>query len=241
MHLLLIRHGQSFVNLEEWDQGYVDAGLTALGQRQAAAMARWLENNTRLEALYTSTMARTLETTAYVAAACRLTARPDDRLREFGNCYIDGTPVPPEAMPIKYPEWWGTTRPYTPLGERMESWVLFRLRVGAFLEDVVSQHPNGEPDATVAVICHGGVIDAAFEYAFNVGPYRRVEIWTHNTGIVHWEYRSESGREPWRLHAHDLVQHLITDQGEWLGSRSVLRDAGLDSAVRRASPVPPSE
>jgi len=61
LHLLLIRHGQSFVNLEDWEDGYVDAGLTPLGQRQAEKLAQWLAANVQLDALYTSTMARTLE------------------------------------------------------------------------------------------------------------------------------------------------------------------------------------
>lgn len=42
MHLYLIRHGQSFVNLEDWSGGNQDVGLTELGQRQAAALAAWL-------------------------------------------------------------------------------------------------------------------------------------------------------------------------------------------------------
>ena len=74
MHLLLVRHGQSYVNLKDWDQGYVDVGLTPLGQRQAASAAQWLAQNARIDALYTSTMARALETTAYVTQSVDLTA-----------------------------------------------------------------------------------------------------------------------------------------------------------------------
>ena len=41
MHFYLIRHGQSYVNLSDW-AGHLDAGLTELGKRQAAALAAWL-------------------------------------------------------------------------------------------------------------------------------------------------------------------------------------------------------
>ena len=59
MHLYLIRHGQSFVNLREWDKGNVDVGLTPLGQRQAAALAGWLPSVIpTVDALYASTMLR---------------------------------------------------------------------------------------------------------------------------------------------------------------------------------------
>ncbi len=124
MHLILIRHGQSHVNLDDWDGGYIDTGLTSLGQRQSERLARWIAEHMRADVLYTSTMARSLETAAYLAKALKLEARPDDRLREFGNCYADGTPVPAEAMPIHYAEFWGSERPYTRISERRRKLVV---------------------------------------------------------------------------------------------------------------------
>jgi broad specificity phosphatase PhoE len=224
LHLLLIRHGQSFVNLDDWTDGYIDAGLTPLGQRQAQNLSEWLAAHVRLDALYTSTMARTLETAAYVAKAVGITPQTDDRLREFGNCYASGLAVPPEAMPIHYADFWGSARPHSPISSDGESWMLFRVRVSTFLDDLLERHTI-QPDQKVAVICHGGVIDATYDYIFNVGPHRRVEVWTHNTGIVHWEYFPDTGREIWRLHGHDLVHHLADCNGDWLGSSPMLRGA----------------
>jgi probable phosphoglycerate mutase len=233
VHLLLIRHGQSYVNLDDWTEGYIDAGLTALGKRQAEHLGKWLADNVSLAALYTSTMARTLETAACVEQETGVTAVTDDRLREFGNCYGSGLPVPPEEMPIQYAEFWGTERPFACINEGGESWMLFRVRISSFLDDVMARYGDSGPETVVAVVCHGGVIDAAFDYVFNVGPERRVEIWTHNTGIVHWEYVPESPREKWRLHAHGLVHHLANHAEEWLGSSPILRDAS-----RPAAPLP---
>lgn len=237
MHLLLVRHGQSYINLDNWDGGYVDAGLTALGQQQAARLGQWLADNVQIVALYTSTMARTQETAACVTTATGVAAQPDDRLREFGNCYADGQPVPPEAMPVKYAEFWGTERPYTCIGPRAESWMLFRLRTGTFLDDIIARHGSSPPDTTVVVICHGGVIEAAFDYIFNIGPHRRVEVLTHSTGIVHFEYLPESHRESWRLHAHGLTLHLAQENGAWLGSRPVMRDASRQAPSPWSEPV----
>jgi len=227
LHLLLIRHGESFVNLDDWEGGFVDAGLTPLGQRQAEHVARWMAANLHLDALYSSTMARTLETAAPIAQETGLTAVADDRLREFGNCYADGRPVPPEAMPIIYPEgWWGTEFPYTCMEGGFESWMQFRVRVSAFLDELVQQYgAKDDPEPVIAVVCHGGVIDAVFEFVFNVGPRRMAEVWTHNTGIVHWQYLPQSSREKWRLHAHGLVHHLTNGDHEWLGSKPMLRSA----------------
>jgi probable phosphoglycerate mutase len=234
MHLLLVRHAQSYVNLPDWDGGYVDVGLTPLGQEQARRLAHWMAHNVRINALYTSTMARALETAAFITEATGIPAVPDDRLREFGNCYADGRPIPAEAMPIYYAEFWGTERPYTRISESGESWILFRVRVGTFLDDMLARYARTEPETTVVVVCHGGVIDATFDYAFNVGAQRRVEVWTHNTGIVHWEYVPDSPRESWRLHAHGMVHHLIADDGRWLGAQPLLYDA-----TRHAVPLSP--
>lgn len=225
MHLLLVRHGQSYVNLDDWDQGYIDTGLTPLGQQQAARVAAWMAENFRVDAVYTSTMRRTLETAAFLEAALERSAERDDRLREFGNCYADGEAVAPDDMPVLYAEFWGTERPYTPISARGESWMLFRLRVGRFLDDVLARHSASDPDTTVVIVCHGGVIDAVFDYVFNIGAQRQVEVWTHNTGIVHFEHRPESTREVWRLHAHGLVHHLSGENGEWFGSAPMLRNA----------------
>ena len=238
MHLLLVRHGESYVNLEDWDQGYIDTGLTELGKQQAESLAAWMAQHVRIDALYTSTMARTLETAAYLTQAAGITALRDDRIREFGNCYADGSAVPPDAMPIQYAEFWGTERPYMPIdNDGAESWVQFRLRVGWFVDDVLVKHANrygdetSDPETTAVVVCHGGVIDAMFDNVFNVGPHRHVEVWTHNTGIVHWEYRPDPRREPWRLHAHGMAHHLLTCDGEWLGAKPMLRDATRKSVA----------
>jgi probable phosphoglycerate mutase len=238
LHLFLARHGQSFVNLEDWTEGYIDAGLTDLGKRQAENLGRWLAENMKIDALYTSTMARTLETALYLSKATGVEATSDDRLREFGNCYGDGKIVPPEAMPIQYAEFWGTEKPYTCINEGGESWMLFRIRIAQFLDDVLAHYGPREADTTVVVVCHGGVIDAAFDYVFDVGTHRHVEIWTHNTGVVHLEYLPDSRREKWRLHAHGLVHHLVDEgNGGWIGSEPILHDASRKSPPLRSEPA----
>ena len=65
MRLLLIRHGQTPGNvLGQLDTSHPGPGLTELGTRQAAALARALENE-QIDRLYASTLTRT-----------QLTARP---------------------------------------------------------------------------------------------------------------------------------------------------------------------
>jgi broad specificity phosphatase PhoE len=64
MKLLLIRHGQTPGNvLGQLDTAHPGPGLTELGERQAAAMARSLANE-QISALYASTLVRTQITAA---------------------------------------------------------------------------------------------------------------------------------------------------------------------------------
>lgn len=208
MHLYMIRHGQSYVNLAEWTDGNLDAGLTDLGLRQAQAVATWLPGQLpTVSALFASTMKRARETAAFVAAALGCEIRYDDRLREIGNNRFDHTAWPSDELPREYSEYWASERPFattTPMVEGGETFMHFRTRVGLFIEELV----EGYRDKTVVAVCHGGVIEAAFDHIFNIGPWRRCEVWDHNTGITHFEYVELPRRETWRLHYHNRIDHL---------------------------------
>ena len=208
MHLYLIRHGQSYVNLPDWAEGNVDAALTELGQRQATALATWLPSRlAQVDVLYASTMRRARETAEPLARAYDMPIQWDDRVRELGNNRLDHQPWPPEAFPNQYVDFWASARPFAPVianAEDAESLMHFRTRVGVFIEEIVGHH-RGE---TVIVVCHGGVIEFAFDHIFNIGPWRRCEMWTHNTGVTHFEYVEHPGREVWRLHSHNRTDHL---------------------------------
>ncbi|HRX01794.1 MAG TPA: histidine phosphatase family protein [Anaerolineae bacterium] len=208
MHLYLIRHGQSFVNLKDWTDGNLDAGLTDLGKRQAAALAGWLPQQLlQIDGLYASTMQRARETVQPLCDAYGVEVQWDDRLREIGNNRSDHTPWPPEALPKAYSDYWASERPFattTPMVEGGETFMHFRTRVGLFIEELVECCR----DKTIVAVCHGGVVEAAFDHIFNIGPWRRCEIWNHNTGVSHFEYVEIPRRETWRLHFHNRVDHL---------------------------------
>jgi len=208
MHLYLVRHGQSHVNLEEWESGNTDEGLTELGRKQAQALAQWLINQPlSIDTIYASSMRRARETAAAVAAAYHLPVRHDDRLREIGNNRWDHTAWPNDQLPKEYADYWASERPFspsTPLRDGGETFIHFRTRVGLFIEELVEKHR----DQSVLAICHGGVIEAAFDHIFNIGPWRRCEIWNHNSSITHFEYVAHPRRETWRLHFHNRSCHL---------------------------------
>lgn len=210
MHLYLIRHGQSYVNLPDWAAGNTDEPLTALGQQQAQALAAWLPKTlAEVDVIYASTMRRASETAVPLATAYARPIQFDDRVREIGNNRLDHTAWSSEDLPNRYVDFWASARPFAPVmldADYGESLMHFRTRVGAFIEQLVSTH-RGQ---TVLVVCHGGVIEAAFGHIFNVGPWQRCEVWVHNTAVTHFELVEHPGREVWRLHSHNRTDHLTT-------------------------------
>lgn len=215
MQLYVIRHGQSLVNLADWAHGNRDEGLTELGQRQAEAVAQRLsEDPGEVDALYASTMLRARETAAAIGKALGMEVVHDDRIREIGNNRLDHAPWP--EVPRDYGDFWATARPFasvTPAVENGESLMHFRTRVGNFLEETLVRHA-GE---VVVVVAHGGVLDVLFDHVFNVGTWRRCQVWTHNAAVTHVEaldYAPEddlfahAGPEYWRLHRHNCMAHL---------------------------------
>lgn len=207
MNLIMIRHGQSYINLNEWEGGNSDTALTPLGQKQAAALAAWLPKKMpQIDAMYCSTMRRARETAEPLAAAYNMVYHYDDRLREVGNNRLDHTAWPSDDLP-DYSDFWGSERPFssiTPERELGESLMHFRVRVGSFIEELTEKHR----EQTIIAVCHGGVIEVAFDHVNNVGPWRRCEVWTKNTGITRFELVEHPLRETWRLHYHSRVEHL---------------------------------
>ena len=209
MQLYLIRHGQSYVNLKDWALGNTDEGLTELGQAQAKRLGEWLPTHiATADAIYASTMKRARETVAEIVGNYDVEIQFDDRLREYGNNRLDHTPWPNDALPRDYADYWATSRPFAPSAlnvEAPETYMHFRVRVGLFVEELVDNHRN----QTVLVVAHGGVVEAVFDHVFNIGPWRRCEICDHNTAITYFEFVEHAGRETWRLHYHNRVEHLI--------------------------------
>ncbi len=210
MELVIIRHGQSYMNLGNWDKlDTMDAPLTDLGQKQAAALGDWLtEQKPVVHALYVSTMRRTRETTDYVSKGLGIAPIFDDRIREIGNSHHDGKPVDEKALPRTYTIKRANEAPFSPSVtdvENAESRIHFRIRVGQFVHDIYDKHP----EETVYVVAHGGVIGAVFDLVFNVGTYKQCAVNTHNTGWTRFKYHPQKSFADWILYDHNRVDHLL--------------------------------
>jgi probable phosphoglycerate mutase len=211
MHLYLIRHGQSYVNLSDWKPASPaewDASLTPLGQRQATALAAWLPTAvSHVDALYASTMSRAQETAVPLSQTYNIPITPDDRLRELGNNRADHSPYPRESLPVQFVGLAESRSPFVPVmhdAADSETFTHFRTRVGLFM-DAMLQRPSTD---IILVVCHGGVINAVFDFVFNVGMFRSCDIWNLNTAVTHFEYDTAVGHQPWKLHFQGRTEHL---------------------------------
>ena len=80
--LLLLRHGRTAWNESGRAQGHADVSLDDVGHEQASGVAAYLAS-LRPVALWSSDLARARETCAYLEDATGLSAKHDERLREF--------------------------------------------------------------------------------------------------------------------------------------------------------------
>ncbi len=218
MDLYLIRHGQSYTNLPDFDGSDWDQPLTPLGEKQAQALAQWVNKNINARHLYASTLQRTQQTAGFISAATGLEIEAESLIREVGTSIPDGSPLPSHQLLSYDDNIWGTLQPYDQVTPNSESWMQFRTRVGKFIEHLMRSLDNHHPETlssqaeqTVLVVCHFGVIEACFEYVFAKGPWSVVSVVTHNTGITHLQYRPRPNRPDWRLYYHNRVDHLSPD------------------------------
>ncbi|MGH0033371.1 MAG: histidine phosphatase family protein [Myxococcota bacterium] len=150
MELLLIRHALP-LRVEREDGKPADPPLSEAGKAQAERLAAWLADD-EVHAVYASPMARARETAAPLADALGVSARIDPGLVEIDH--LSHTYVPMEELKaMDRDAWLELVRGGLYAGIDLDA---FRDNVRQSIERIVASH-SGE---RVAVVCHGGVINA---------------------------------------------------------------------------------
>ncbi len=164
--ILLIRHADALPDAAEvvLDGAYNSQALSELGRRQARALAERLRTTT-LAAIYSSPIPRARQTAAPTAEALGLDVRIDDGLREVEVGHI-GPDLPPGASGEDMSR---------ALRRRLNEIAAVALTTGmwssipgsegsgdlrARATDVVNQLAAGYPGQRVAMVSHGGTINA---------------------------------------------------------------------------------
>ncbi len=150
MQLILVRHGLP-VREENPDGRPADPALSAEGRDQARRVAEWLARE-RVDALYTSPLLRARETAAPLETRLGLVAGVEEGVMEMDPLAPAYEPL--EQLKARDPIEWKRMIE----GGLYENVDLprFRANVVGTLSGIAERHP-GE---TVAVFCHGGVINA---------------------------------------------------------------------------------
>ncbi|MEY2448240.1 MAG: hypothetical protein QOH79_1716 [Acidimicrobiaceae bacterium] len=160
MELLLIRHALP-VRIEGEEGTAADPALAELGHEQADALAAYLAGE-RIDVLYTSPLRRAVQTAEPVAAQLGLEVIVDEELAEFDRHSHFYIPIE-ELKQEKDERWddlvegrWGVDGEVDP--------TTFKDVVVEAMERVIKANPG----KTVAIVCHGGVINAYFAHLLHL-------------------------------------------------------------------------
>ncbi len=185
LRLLLIRHGETDWNASGRYQGQLDIPLNAAGQRQAIRVAERLSSRP-ISALYTSDLARALETAEAIAQRQGVDVRAETRLRELNFGAWQGlTYHQIDEQDHEKLVWWNHDRVNRapPDGESLGT-------MAARVQDLLDEILDAYADGTVAWVSHGGTIRVVLCLLLGhpLASYWQFEV--DNTAIAEIEWRS---------------------------------------------------
>ncbi|MDO8365119.1 MAG: histidine phosphatase family protein [Actinomycetota bacterium] len=174
--VLLIRHGRS-ADVVPGSPDSVDPPLHVIGVRQAQLLAERLAGKT-LHAVYSSQLARALQTAAPLAAARGLQTvvfrdLEEVRLGAWGNGEFR------RRAAVRDPEWvaWSRTGRWDGI-PGAEGDDAFRARVSGVIDALAARHPG----QSIAVVAHGGSINAYLAHL--LGIHRSMVLTVENTSVT---------------------------------------------------------
>lgn len=161
--ILAIRHGETAWNAETRMQGQLDVPLNEVGRWQADRVAGALAEES-LDALYSSDLARAMQTAEPLARVCGVPIVTDTGLRE--RCFGVFQGLTFAEVEARWPEqsrrWRRRDPDFAPEGA--ETLRQFSARcVGATLR-LAAAHPG----QTIALVAHGGVMDCLYRAATRI-------------------------------------------------------------------------
>ena len=208
-HLILVRHGETLWNLEGRRQGQADSPLTSLGIAQAQAIAGRLADE-RVDALYSSDLARAWVTAQHIGAACGLPVNADARLREKNFGVLEGLRC--AEVQARYPEVSAQIErkspDYTPPGG--ESLAAAQQRGIAALTDLARRHPGER----LVVVSHGALLGMFLRHALGISLSAPRRFTLENGSLSFVSYRAEE--DAWYVSAMDETSHLRSANGRHL-------------------------
>ena len=203
-NVLLIRHGQSKGNAERRFGGHTATPLSARGRNQAEATARTLKSES-LTAIYSSDLARAIETAKPLANMTGLTVQSTTAFRERSVGVMEGLTFEDAAQ--QHPEQYAALlrRDFDYVLSGGESYRQLLDRAWMKLDAVLTNHTGGR----IVIFSHTGTICILALHlmgALDAPELRPVWISTANCGINRFEIRDDGFI---RVIAINDTRHLI--------------------------------
>jgi probable phosphoglycerate mutase len=188
-NVLLIRHGQSKGNAERRFGGHTATPLSARGHRQAELTARTLKSES-LTAIYSSDLARAIETARPISNLTGLPIHGTDAFRERSVGVMEGLTF--EAAAQQHPEQYAALlrRDFEHVLTGGESYRQLLDRARQKLDDIIEQNRGGK----IAVFSHTGTICILALHlmgALDAPELKPVWISSGNCGITRFELRDD--------------------------------------------------
>ncbi|HMN20079.1 MAG TPA: histidine phosphatase family protein [Ottowia sp.] len=207
--ILLVRHGETDWNRDARVQGHEDIALNAAGRRQARCLAAALAAADPIDAVFSSDLARALETARPCAEAIGAPLQPTPALRERhfglyqGRRFVDvraEQPAQAERWRRRDPDW-------APPGGG-ESLQQFRDRIVPAVQALAARHL----DRHIAVFTHGGALDVLYRAATGLG-LQDARTWQLGNAAINrllWTPDGGFALVGWADTLH-LVQHALDE------------------------------
>ncbi len=176
--IIFVRHGQTEWNVLGRYQGQTDVALSPLGIEQAEKLAAHFPVD-KIEAVYSSDLARAMKTASCVADRFGLTVEPRPELRELN--FGDWEGLTYDEIVAKWPDALENFFQHPDVLEipHGESFPKLRERALACVEEIVSRHP----DQTVAVFAHGAILRTILTAALHMDLQYVWTIRQFNTAV----------------------------------------------------------
>jgi 2,3-bisphosphoglycerate-dependent phosphoglycerate mutase len=188
-HVLLIRHGQSEGNAERRFGGHTATPLSPRGRRQAQATARALKDE-ELTAIYSSDLARAVETAQPLANAIGLPVNSTTAFRERSVGVMEGLTFENAAQ--QHPEQYAALlrRDFEHVLTGGESYRQLLDRAWQKLDEIIEENKGGK----LAVFSHTGTICILALHlmgALDAPELKPVWITSANCGVTRFELRDD--------------------------------------------------
>jgi len=198
--IISIRHGETEWNKIGKQQGHLNSGLTALGIRQARAMASALRYFP-IDFFYSSDLGRAIQTSSIISETICKKFTPESRLRERSLGILQG--LTKKDFNKKYPHDSAKLESNDP-DYRIPDGESLRdryMRCISCVEDLSKKHFG----KTILIVAHGGVLESFIHKTLEI-PLTSKRNYSLYNGSINIFSISENSK--WKLEVWGDVSHL---------------------------------